>query len=82
MEVVFPFLAVIFARRVLVCAGSAPPVGVECLFDTTLATLAVDLSLRRGAPVPLADFWVRGDEPGSLDGEGAAETGGKADGLE
>jgi len=65
-----------------VCAGSAPPVGVECLFDTTLATLAVDLSLRRGAPVPLADFWVRGDEPGSLDGDGAAEAGGKADGLE
>jgi len=41
-----------------ICTGGALPVGVDCLFDTTLATLAVDESLRRGAPVPIAEFWA------------------------
>lgn len=41
-----------------ICTGGALPVGVDCLFDTTLATLAVDESLRRSAPVPIAEFWA------------------------
>jgi predicted dehydrogenase len=60
-----------------VCTGSALPVDVDCLFDTTLATLAVDLSLRRGAPVPIADFWARDEEVGPV-GAGATEAQGEA----
>jgi predicted dehydrogenase len=40
-----------------VCGGGGMPIALECLFETTLATLAVDESLRRGGPVRLAEFW-------------------------
>ena len=37
--------------------GSAMPIPVESLFDTTLVTLAAVESLRRGQSVRLADYW-------------------------
>ncbi len=47
-------------------SGGPMPIPVDGLFDTTLATLAVGESLRRAAPVDLAEFWTAGarDEPG------------------
>lgn len=41
-----------------VAGGKALPIGVDCLFDTTLATLAAEESLRAGGPVAMADFWT------------------------
>lgn len=38
-------------------SGGPAPIPVESLLDTTLATLAVDESLRTGAPVHLAHLW-------------------------
>jgi predicted dehydrogenase/threonine dehydrogenase-like Zn-dependent dehydrogenase len=38
--------------------GGPMPIPVDSLFDTTLATLAVDESLRRGQPVRLAELWA------------------------
>ncbi len=38
--------------------GSEMPIPVESLFDTTLATLAAEESLRRGQTVRLAEYWV------------------------
>lgn len=38
-------------------SGGAMPISVDCLLDTTLATLACAESMRRGAPVELAEFW-------------------------
>ena len=46
-------------------SGGPMPIDVDSLFDTTLATLAVDESLRRGNRVDLADYWALdgSDEP-------------------
>ncbi len=41
-------------------AGTPMPIPIDALFDTTIATLAVDESLRRNGPVELADFWADG----------------------
>jgi predicted dehydrogenase/threonine dehydrogenase-like Zn-dependent dehydrogenase len=38
-------------------SGSAMPISVDCLLDTTLVTLACAESMRRGAPVEIAEFW-------------------------
>jgi predicted dehydrogenase/threonine dehydrogenase-like Zn-dependent dehydrogenase len=38
--------------------GGSMPVPLECLFDTTMATLAVSESLRRGGPVDLSEYWA------------------------
>src|SRR5690606_25540352 len=38
-------------------AGSAMPVATETLIDSTLATLAVDVSLRAGASVELRELY-------------------------
>jgi len=38
-------------------SGKAMPISVDCLLDTTLVTLACAESMRRGAPVELAEFW-------------------------
>jgi predicted dehydrogenase/threonine dehydrogenase-like Zn-dependent dehydrogenase len=48
-------------------SGGPMPIPVDCLFDTTLATLAVGESLRRAAPVDLAEYWTAGalDEVGA-----------------
>jgi len=43
-------------------SGGPLPVAVDSLFDTTLATLAVDESLRTGSPVDLSDYW-EGTQP-------------------
>ena len=51
-----------------VCGGGPLPVSVDDLIDTTLATLAVGMSLRRGAPVSMADFWAH-QEPPATPGE-------------
>jgi hypothetical protein len=40
-----------------VCAGGEMPISFESLLETTLATLAVDESLRRGRPVRFSEFW-------------------------
>jgi len=40
-----------------VCGGREMPIGLECLLETTLATLAVDEGLRRAGPVRLSEFW-------------------------
>jgi len=48
------------------------PIPIESLLDTTIATLAVEESLRRGAPVDLSDYWVFEDaEEAHDEGEGA-----------
>lgn len=39
-------------------SGGPMPVAVDSLFDTTLATLAVEQSLRTGSPVALAECWT------------------------
>ncbi|PLW67038.1 bi-domain-containing oxidoreductase [Pseudohalioglobus lutimaris] len=39
-------------------AGSQMPISIDCLFDTTLATLASTESLRRGEVVCLSDFSI------------------------
>jgi len=41
-----------------VVTGGPMPVPIDALFDTTLATLAAEESLRSGAPVAIADFWT------------------------
>jgi predicted dehydrogenase len=41
-------------------SGGPMPIPVDSLFDTTLATLAVGESLRRAAPVDLAEYWTAG----------------------
>ncbi len=38
-------------------SGGPMPVAIDSLFDTTLATLAVEQSLRTGGPVDLAECW-------------------------
>jgi hypothetical protein len=40
-----------------VVSGGPMPVPVDVLFDTTLATLAAEESLRSGGPVAIADLW-------------------------
>jgi predicted dehydrogenase len=40
-------------------SGGSMPVSLECLFDTTLATLAFGESLRRGGPVDLVEYWAQ-----------------------
>jgi predicted dehydrogenase len=42
----------------VVRSGKPMPIAVDSLFDTTVATLAVDESLRRGRPVDLAEYWT------------------------
>ena len=46
-------------------SGGQMPIPLDSLLDTTLATLAVDQSLRRGQPVHLAELWepLPGDAP-------------------
>jgi predicted dehydrogenase len=39
-------------------SGSTMPISIDSIFDTTIATLAVDESLRRRRPVDLADYWA------------------------
>jgi predicted dehydrogenase/threonine dehydrogenase-like Zn-dependent dehydrogenase len=39
-------------------SGGPMPIPIDSLFDTTLATLAADESLRRAGPVALADYWT------------------------
>jgi predicted dehydrogenase len=47
-------------------SGSAMPVNIDSIFETTLATLAAEESVRRSRPVNLAEFWTPAgcDEPG------------------
>jgi predicted dehydrogenase/threonine dehydrogenase-like Zn-dependent dehydrogenase len=46
-------------------SGGPMPIPIDSLFDTTVATLAVDESLRRGGPVSIADFWTVEDGVGA-----------------
>jgi predicted dehydrogenase len=43
-------------------SGGPMPISVDCLLDTTLATLAVDESLRRAQPLEIAEMWASGPE--------------------
>jgi predicted dehydrogenase len=54
-----------------VVSGGPLPIGIDCLFETTLATLAADESLSAGRPIAIAEFWTSGEDA-RPDGEAAA----------